>query len=360
MNPPTNVCLDNGCLSWSPVECANGYNIHYGLDYILTVHVVDGKHPNKHEVDYEGDIYVSAFFKDNDGASAHTPKTLAKSLKMILCPPDKNDAPDVVMENMTIQFQDDFNQGYLDDNKWNTAQPWGANTITNNEEQYYVDTQNPNNPNAVDPFSFGDSTLIITAAPQTPNSAINNGQSYTSGVITTKDNFEFTYGYIEFCMKHPCVADGYWAAGWLFNPFFTSDEIDAAEIVGNPAYGNLVQNWHALHSAQNNVLQSLDPNGFNSGSVSNCNGGFYDSNNGLTLPPINCGEFNTYGVLWEEGRIGWYVNGNLVNEVCDTELIPSGPMYIIANLAVGGVLGGTPDPNHFPAELEIDYIRVWQ
>ncbi len=41
--------------------------------------------------------------------------------------------------------------------------------------------------------------------------------------------------------------------------------------------------------------------------------------------------------------------------------IPSEPMYIIANLAVGGDWPGNPDATtRFPGFMEIDYIRVFR
>jgi beta-glucanase (GH16 family) len=45
----------------------------------------------------------------------------------------------------------------------------------------------------------------------------------------------------------------------------------------------------------------------------------------------------------------------------DPAHLPSAPMYIMANLAVGGDWPGPPDAaTVFPTQLEVDYIRVWQ
>jgi beta-glucanase (GH16 family) len=64
----------------------------------------------------------------------------------------------------------------------------------------------------------------------------------------------------------------------------------------------------------------------------------------------------------------WMVNGNvfhsrsLVNEFIPdgVEWVYDGPMYVILNLAVGGVFDGPPAVDTaFPADLEIDYVRVY-
>ena len=43
-----------------------------------------------------------------------------------------------------------------------------------------------------------------------------------------------------------------------------------------------------------------------------------------------------------------------------TQNVPDRPMYILANLAVGGEWPGMPDSKTpFPSAMEIDYIRAW-
>lgn len=42
-------------------------------------------------------------------------------------------------------------------------------------------------------------------------------------------------------------------------------------------------------------------------------------------------------------------------------MVPKDPMYLIANLAVGGRWAGAPNETTvFPARMDIDYIRVFQ
>lgn len=36
------------------------------------------------------------------------------------------------------------------------------------------------------------------------------------------------------------------------------------------------------------------------------------------------------------------------------------PHYILLNLAIGGTNGGDPSSTEFPAQLEVDYVRIYQ
>ena len=69
--------------------------------------------------------------------------------------------------------------------------------------------------------------------------------------------------------------------------------------------------------------------------------------------------FHTYGVDWQKDKITWYFDGAKVYETAT----PAGmdkPMYMLANLAVGGDWPGSPDgTTTFPATLQIDYIRAY-
>ena len=356
IDKPKNVTLHNGCLAWSPVPCADGYNIHVNNEYHETVYT------NKFTVNKPGKYAVSAFIRGKDG-ELHGSKTKAESLKMkcprILHP--MSVPPDVMAEYTNLVFDDGFDLGYLDPLKWQTRQPWGPDTIVNNEAQYYVDTLSPVNTNNYDPFSFNNGVLTITADNATPGPE-NNGQAYESGILTTFDTFRFTYGLMSWCFRGPCDAAGFWAAFWAFATNFSSNEIDVTELVGNSAYGDLMANWQAYHhttAANPGTLSSLDANRYNGGQIVSCNGDVYDNNNGWNLPMINCGEFNTAAAVWEPGKLVLYVNGVEVNSICGSQ-VTDAEMYLIANLAVGGVLGGAPNPAAFPATLEIEHIRVYQ
>jgi len=75
--------------------------------------------------------------------------------------------------------------------------------------------------------------------------------------------------------------------------------------------------------------------------------------------PDSSTDFHTYSLLWNSNVLIWYVDS--VEQYRTTEGIPTAPMFLLANFAVGGKWPGNPDSTtSFPSSLEIDYIRVYK
>ncbi len=84
-------------------------------------------------------------------------------------------------------------------------------------------------------------------------------------------------------------------------------------------------------------------------------------------------QWHTYAVEWEPGELRWYVDGNLYQTQNDwyskglnaaTNYSYPAPFdqnfYLVMNLAVGGWFDGEVDATtKFPAEMEVDYVRVY-
>lgn len=230
---------------------------------------------------------------------------------------------------------------------------WGdVRTLSGNgEQELYVDPKfvpNPNDtaswnadapagsggtPLGVNPFSYANGNLDITAIP-TPSSALAAGitQPYLSGMISTEKTFTQQYGYFEMRAELPS-GQGLWPAFWLYGTTSTShDEIDVMEALGN----NTGQVYQSMHS---NV------------------GG--DSVNSVPISDYSTG-FHTYGVEWSPTEITYFVDGQQTIQMANP-FKDGSPMYMIANLAVGGSWGGNADSaTPFPATMQIDYIRAYQ
>jgi beta-glucanase (GH16 family) len=70
--------------------------------------------------------------------------------------------------------------------------------------------------------------------------------------------------------------------------------------------------------------------------------------------------WHTYGLDWEPGHIDWYIDGVKTKTYIGSE-VPSKPMEIIFDLAVGGRLPGNADASTpFPRQMKVDYVRVFQ
>jgi beta-glucanase (GH16 family) len=93
------------------------------------------------------------------------------------------------------------------------------------------------------------------------------------------------------------------------------------------------------------------------------NGGNQYEGSSISLDPT---EFHVYGVIWNDEKITFFVDGEVYFEYIYSENpnstnIFQNPFFFILNVAVGGNWPGYPDNTTvFPATMEVDYIRVFQ
>jgi beta-glucanase (GH16 family) len=222
--------------------------------------------------------------------------------------------------NWIMTFNDEFDGASLDLVKWKTTYIWGGRT-NNDELEWYVDD--------ADQHIVSEGTLKLIAKKESVS-----GHSYTSGLISSHASFSQTYGYWEGRMKLP-KGKGLWPALWtLPTPYDWPPEIDIMENLGNQTTKVYMTNHWGTDQSHQQYSTSYTGSDFSAG-------------------------FHVFGIEWTDSAIVWYVDG--VQRARSTSGIPSGKMHMIANLAVGGSWPGSPDSSTvFPAQLEIDYIRVYQ
>jgi beta-glucanase (GH16 family) len=247
-----------------------------------------------------------------------------------------------------LTFHDEFDTLSLwngSSGTWNTNYWWsGQNGSTlegNGEEEWYINhLYAPTS--SVTPWTVESGILTLTADYADPSIRpfINNYQ-YTSGQIQSYYSFSQLYGYFEIRAKMP-EGQGLWPAFWLLPVDGTwPPEIDVLEVLGHDTT--------TLH----NAVHYNDPRHKSIGSSSQ----FRDASNQL----IDLSDdFHIYGVDWQADYITWYFDGEQVFQTATPPGVNK-PMYILANLAVGGDWPGSPNAETvFPAEYEIDYVRVYQ
>jgi len=248
--------------------------------------------------------------------------------------------------HLKLSYADDFNSfAVQSSNKvtsgWATSYVWdkydslSAHTIFG-EAEIYVDPAFKGagaTPLGLNPFSVANGVLSITANPTSPGLASTLwDRDYTSGVITTKGSFAQTYGYFEIRADIP-EGKGFFPAFWLLSDDDTYNEIDVFETVNE---NNTL--WNHIHAA--------DP------------AGHIDTGFKTYATDLAAG-FHTFGVLWTAQTISWYVDGGLVAQTA-TPASMNKPMYMLANLAVGGSWAGDPDAStQFPNAFKIDYIHAY-
>jgi len=193
------------------------------------------------------------------------------------------------------------------------------------------------------PFFFDDGVLTIRLAKR-------DGR-WTSGIIQSVnaegDGFAQRYGYFEMRAKFP-KGNGTWPGFWLktVNQFtdrsHTRAEIDIIEAYG----GNDWSGYHAtvhLWPARRPRPEQLQKHWWQ-GCYERVEGDMFD------------GEWHLYG-----GEIGpeWVTIYYERREVGRFPALPEfgQPLFILADLAL---LGKDPRTTDEPADMQIDYIRVWQ
>jgi beta-glucanase (GH16 family) len=251
---------------------------------------------------------------------------------------------------LSLTFNDDFNHFDRYQNKhgtWRTVFGSGGPLSIDNrslkgnaEKQVYMDPEfggsDGGTPIGINPFSIRDGKLRIEAKPTPPEILPRVwGLPYTSGLITSKFSFTQTYGYFEMRAKLP-PGKGLWPAFWLL-PVKQGwpPEIDIMEVLGKDS--------HKLYTT---VIQKKFVNGSRV------------TQKATVVDDMSAG-FHTYGASWQPDAIRWYFDDRQV-AMAPTPAELNTPMYMLANLAVGGRWGGDPDGStHFPAVMEIDFIRAY-
>lgn len=248
------------------------------------------------------------------------------------------DAKALDLAGYRLTFEETFStpQERFPDDKFGTNyESWGGlRTLEpNGELQLYVDSDFLDGigaPASLNPFRFRDGHLEIVAQPTPPDYLAAVSRPYVSGLLTTDNRFAQKYGYFEIVMKAP-AGRGLWPAFWLVAQ--TQDEhleIDVFEQLGHEP-GVFYVSMHAPARDMDFHRKLV----FGEGSAP-----------------------RRVGVEWLPDRIVWYLDRR---EVALTEVELDVPMYMLANLAVGGRWPGDPDATtSWPAAFEVYALRAYQ
>lgn len=225
----------------------------------------------------------------------------------------------------TKTWEDNFDGSSLSTSRWRL---WGEDKVVNS----------PQTLNRWDAASVSSGSLKITGT----QTALTGSPRFRSALIITKDKFSQQYGYFEARLKFP-PGQYMWPAFWML-PADSSwpPEIDVMEYNGS-GWPNVV---HHTYHYTNSSGQWTNSQGTSTSANSPWNGGWGTN-------------FHTYAVLWEPGKITWYIDG--VQKYQTSSNVTSKPMYLLLNLAIGGTWpGNVPDGHNIPTSvMEVDWVRVW-
>ena len=191
--------------------------------------------------------------------------------------------------------------------------------------------------------------LAITARAEKHTGTDGITRDYTSARLQTLNTFKFQYGLVEARIQVP-AGQGLVAQFWMLGQeayeqenWPACGEIDVAEVLGsepNIVNGTLHAQWPWAPTGE----QGQDTSAI----------------------PLSAG-FHTYGVEWEPERISFMLDGVVYKTITPADL-PAGaawpfthPYFLLMDLAVGGAWPGSPNAStHFPAQMLVDWVRVWQ
>jgi beta-glucanase (GH16 family) len=230
-----------------------------------------------------------------------------------------------------LAWADEFDGTKLDTSKWqardNTMVDYDLACITSDQDNIFV--------------KGGTATLRVRKEQDTCGSET---RGYTTAYLTTQGRKSFTYGRFEVRAKSPTGpsdSTGLWPAFWLRPDDGGKGEIDVVELPGGAKY---------YKAATQAIFYDYTP---------------IKQDHRYPFPSGHPADgFHTYTTEWEPGVLRWYVDGVLVYQR-DRSTTPwfdeafSRPFHLRLNFQVGGWLGNPDAATRFPADFQVDYIRVW-
>lgn len=254
-------------------------------------------------------------------------------------------ATDPDFDNLELVWSDEFNEpagSAAHPDRWvmdNTAR---AGDNNNAELQLY--TANTNNVR-----HDGEGNLIVEAKVDD----LHGAKVYTSGRLNTSGLLHAQYGRFEARVKVP-EGRGLWPAFWMMGssflegrPWPANGEIDIMEVLGHEP------------SVSHSTIHGPGYSGM---------GGQGQS---FTLPSqANLAEdFHVWSADWDSTGIRFALDGiptfeitkDYVENTLNQPWVYDQEFYLILNLAVGGDWPGSPNAEtQFPAQMLVDYVRVYQ
>jgi beta-glucanase (GH16 family) len=235
-----------------------------------------------------------------------------------------------------LDHHDDFSGPRLDPARWTPCYWWdrgGCTNLGNDEAQWYV-------PSGI----AQDHGVLRLTARAAASRHLGRSFPYSSGMVSSGRSgdapsdaarYAFTYGSVEVRFRTPAGA-GLWPAIWMLPVTNGSlPEIDLLEQYGDDTrLASMTLHTRGPEGGRPRVERHYERGA-----------------------DLSAG-WHTVGLEWTPGLLRWFLDGTERFRV-EGDRVPSQPMYLLIDLAVGGP-AGDPDPSAFPASLLIDDVKVWR
>lgn len=256
-------------------------------------------------------------------------------------------------QSWQLAWSDEFNDppgSKIDSTKWGFDK--GLSKNQRNELEYYCAPGDPTPCDPTNPNAFLDGSHLVIQPHM-----IDLDTLWTSARLKTKGLEDVQYGRIEASIQIPSRAG--------LAPVFSLLGSDFQHL-GQPLAGelDLMQNWPLIGPTVNAVsVRGQGYSGF---------GTDFDSINFQYIFPDGQQvdtAFHVYGTIWSPGMVQFYVDdpSNVYFIVTANDIPPgdywpfNNPFYMALGMAVGGDLGGFPDPGTEAAgPMLVDDVRYYQ
>ena len=248
------------------------------------------------------------------------------------------------------------------------------------------------------PGEPGNNGLRIMAKEETGPEIVDqwgNPLNHTSARLNTKSHVSVKYGMIETRVNVPDLDLGGWPAIWMLGTsnyaWPRNGEIDMMEMGHHKEFRDLHDDHNGGNGLNNSTVNQMvganaiyfSEDAITPGNPSGAASLSWDPDDDFCRPyysydPAFDNRFIIYRIYWDEESLRFTVTDNGTEYDLYTEpfLIDSvsdefqSPFYLIVNLAIGGMFtdaynlgdpgSGLPVSMPFPAEMYIDYIKVYE
>lgn len=232
-----------------------------------------------------------------------------------------------------LSWHDEFNGDKLDKTKWKLCargKPDWKNTISD------------------DPSLIKIENGILQLCGIENKNREKDPAPYLTGAITSRDRYSFQHGKVQIRARFKC-ADGSWPALWMLGKdrgWPRNGEIDLMEHLNFD--DKVYQTVHSVYTLRIDKTNTPKKG---------------------TTAAIARDHWNTYGCEWDADKIVFTVNNKptltypRVAEKGEKQWPFNQPFYFILSMQIGGkwVNGIVPtNPEHYPAYMEVDWIRVYK
>jgi hypothetical protein len=240
----------------------------------------------------------------------------------------KNEFPR--LKEWELTFEDDFNNGGLDSDKWMTNYYWGDKLLKDTyalpgDKHFYTRGKN---------LEFGDSVIKIVTKPEKTSGKAWNPElgfvhqefNYTSGLISTGKSFRQQFGRVraKVRMSGAPVRQAIWMVGDKMLPHVDIAKIEKGKIFYGNFWGNLAEKGGVRKKQVKKGASKFTS------------------------------DFFIYSVEWTPEKITWKINEKTV--LTQSQGIPKEPMYLILSAGVTDAVS----EHQLPASMEVDWVRIYK